>query len=124
MSKANFDLTPKVKKYYRLTIYLRWLVVIALWLTVGVYGIWGLRQEIQLWLDYFTWSGIRYGLAFNLVPTLCVGLCAGMTLSVLVWQSGHIIWGFSDREKYELEQKVNKILAQGSAHPLWKWLKG
>ena len=123
MTSTDFNLPPKVKKYYRLTIYLRWLVVILLWLTLGTYGIWGLRNEIMLWFDYLTWSGVRYGLAFNLIPTLCVGICVGMTLSVLLRQSSHIIWGFSSQEKYYLEQKVNKILAQGSAHPLWKWLK-
>lgn len=123
MSKSNFDLAPRVKKYYQLTIYFRWLVVILLWLTFGAYGIWGLRGEIALWQSYFTWSALRYGLAFNLLPTMCLGLCIGMTLSVLMWQSSHILWGFSDREKYQLQQKVDKILARGSSHPFWQWIE-
>lgn len=122
MDRLDFDFQRKVDKYYQLTIYLRWIVVVSLWLTLGVYGIWGIRHEIGLWLDYFTWSAVRYGLAFNIVPTLCLAVCIGMTLSVLLLQSRHIIWGLSDKEKYYLEQKVEKILNTGSSHPFWKWI--
>jgi hypothetical protein len=122
MAKSDFNLPKKVARYYQLTIYARWIVVVLLWLTLGVYSIWSLRHEIELWLDYFTWSAVHYGLAFNLIPTICLGICVGMTLSVLLWQSSHILWGFSDKEKYYLENKVNKILAKGSSHPLWKWI--
>ena len=120
MNKSDFDFQRKVVNYYRLTIYIRWIVVLLLWLTLGAYGIWGIRHEISLWLDYFTWSAVNYGLAFNIIPTICLGICIGMTISVLVLQSSHIIWGLSDKEKYYLEKKVNKILAKGSSHPLWK----
>ena len=122
MNKSDLDFQTKVIKYHQLTVYMRWLVVILLWLTLGIYGIWGIRQEIQLWLDYFTWSAVYYGLAFNIIPTLCLGVCIGMTVSVLVWQSRCIIWGLSDREKYYLEQRVTKVLESDSSHPLRKWL--
>ena len=122
MNQSNLDFQRKVARYYQLTIYLRWIVVVLLWLTIGVYGVWGIRDEIKLWFDYFTWSAVHYGLAFNLIPTICLAICIGMTLSVLLWQSRHIIWGLSDKEKYYLEKKVEKILATGSSHPLWKWI--
>jgi hypothetical protein len=122
MDQLDFDFQRKVEKYYQLTIRLRWIVVSMLWLTLGVYGIWSLRQAIQLWFDYFTWSAVYYGLAFNLIPTLCLSVCIGMTLAVLLTQSRHILWGLSDKEKYYLAQKVSKILATGSSHPFWKWI--
>ena len=122
MDRADVDFQKKVTKYHQITIYMRWLVVIALWLTLGIYGIWGIRNEIQLWLNYFTWSAIYYGLAFNLIPTLCLSICIGMTVSVLVWQSRCAIWGLSDKEQYYLEQKVTKILATGTSHPFYRWL--
>ena len=121
--KPNFNLQKQVKRYYQLTIYIRWTVILILWLTLGIYGIWGIRHEIQLWLEHFTWSALRYGLAFNAFYTLCLGVCIGSTISVLLWQSSHIIWGLSDKEKYYLEQEVKKILVKGSSHPLWKWIQ-
>lgn len=122
MNQTDLDFQRKVARYYQLTIYMRWIVVVLLWLTVGVYGIWSIREEIKLWFDHFTWSAVHYGLAFNLIPTLCLAICIGMTVSVLLWQSRHIIWGLTDKEKYYLAKKVEKILATGSSHPLWKWI--
>ncbi len=116
----NFE--RKVRKLYQLTIYFRWIVVLFSWLTFGVYGIWGLRSEISLWLDYFTWAALRYGLAFNIIPTICLAFCIGMTISVLVWQSRNIIWGLPAQEKQDLERKVQRILAKGKRHFLYKWL--
>lgn len=122
MDKSDLDFQRKVIKYHQLTIYMRWLVVLLLWLTLGVYGIWGIHQEIELWFDYFTWSAVYYGLAFNIIPTICLSICIGMTVSVLVWQSRCIIWGISNKEKYYLEQRVTKVLESGSSNPVRKWL--
>lgn len=122
MEQLDFDLQRKVEKYYQLTIYGRWIFIAALWLTLGVYSFWNLRQEIARCLDYFTWSAVYYSLAFNLVPTLCLSICIGTTLGTLLRQSCHILWGLSDKEKYYLTKKVEKILATGSSHPLWKWI--
>lgn len=122
MNKSDLDFQRKVIKYYQLTIYMRWLVVILLWFTLGVYGVWGIRQEIQLWLDHFTWSAVYYGLAFNFIPTICLGVCIGMTVSVLVWQSRCIIWGLSNKEKYYLEKRVTTILESDSSNFVKKWL--
>lgn len=123
MDELDFDFQEKVKKYYQLTIYLRWIIVLFLWFTFGVYGIWGLRYEIKLWFDYFTWSAVRYGLAFNFIPTFCLAICIVMTLSILLRQSSYILWGLSDKEKYYLTKKVEKILVTGSSHPFWKWIQ-
>ena len=122
MQSSDPNFHKKVKKLYRLTVYFRWIVVVFSWLTFGAYGIWGLRLEISLWLDYFTWAALRYGLAFNIIPTICLAFCIGMTISVLVWQSRNIIWGLPPKEKQELEKQVEHILAQGKRHFLYKWL--
>ena len=123
MTELEPNLDKQIKKLYQLTIYGRWLLVVFSWLTLGIFGLWGLRKEIELWFDYFTWSAVRYAIHFNPLPSLCLAFCIGMTLSVLVWQSRNIIWGLPAPEKYRLEQRVKRILAAGSSHPLWKWIE-
>jgi hypothetical protein len=115
-------LAKQVEKLHQLTIYGRWLMVVLFWLTLGLLGIWGLRSEFPLWREYFTWSAVRYGLAFNRLSAMSLAFCIGMTAAVLVWQSKVILWGLSDRERYRLEQEVMKIRSAGPSHPLWKWI--
>ena len=122
MTELEPNLNKQIKKLYQLTIYLRWLIVLLCWLTLGIFGLWGLRNEIQLWFDYFTWSAVRYAIHFNPVPSLCLAFCVGMTISALVWQSRNIIWGLPPQEKYRLEQRVKRILSIGSSHPLWRFI--
>jgi hypothetical protein len=122
MNRSYPHYPKQVQRLHRITVYTRWLVVILCWLTFGVYGIWGLRQEIALWLDYFTWAAVRYGIAYNPLPSLALAFCIGMSASVLVWQSRNIIWGLPVKERYRLEQQVKKIMAKGPNHPLWKWI--
>jgi hypothetical protein len=112
----------QVRKLHQLTIYGRWLFVLLLWLSIGALSLWGLRAEIALWRQHFTWAALRYGLAYNRLPTLGLGLCIGMTTAVLVWQSRNILWGMSHTEQKRLEQQVRRIRQQGSSHPLWKWV--
>jgi hypothetical protein len=116
------DFTEAVKKLHQLTVYGRWSVVGLCWLTLGARGIWGLRNDIPLWFDYFTWSALRYALAYHPVSTLCLAICIAMTCSVLVWQSRNVLIGLPARERYRLEQKVQKIQTAGKSHPLWKWI--
>ncbi|WP_229639896.1 hypothetical protein [Waterburya agarophytonicola] len=116
------DFQQKVHRLHQLSIYLRWLVVLSSWLTLGIYAIWNLREEIALCLDYFTWAAVYYGLHFNFLPTLCLAFCIGMTVSVLLWQSRNAIWGLPEVEKRKLEKQVQKINARGKKHPLWKWI--
>ena len=122
MTELDPNLNRQIKKLHQITVYMRWLTVVLCWLTLGIFGIWGLRNEISLWFDYFTWSAVRYAIHFNPLPSFCLAFCIGITVSVLVWQSRNIIWGLPDKEKYLLQQKVKRILATGSSHPLWKFI--
>lgn len=120
----QLDLTFKqqVQKLHQLTVAGRWLVVGLLWLSVGSLSLWGLRYEIGLLQQYFTWVAVRYGLYYNPMPTFGLALCIGMTVSVLVWQSRNILLGLPPEEQRRLEQQVCRIRQQGSSHPLWKWV--
>lgn len=122
MTELKPNLNKQIKKLHRLTVCTRWLTVVLCWLTLGIFGIKSLLPAIHLWFDYFTWSAVRYTIHFNPLPSICLTFCVGMTVSVLVWQSRNILWGLSPQEKYRLEQKVQKIIAQGSSHPLWRFI--
>lgn len=123
---SSVELDPifkqQVQKLYQLIVYGRWLVVALLWLTVGSLSLWGLRSEIALLLQYFTWVAVRFGLYYNPLPTLGLTFCIVMTISVIVWQSRNILLGLSPQEHKRLEQQVHKIRQQGATHPLWKWI--
>ena len=122
MSKFPPDFQHQVARLHQLTIYARWIFVLSCWLTLGVYAIWNLKEEIAIALDYFTWAALYYGLHFNFLPTLCLAFCTAVTVSVLVWQSRNLIWGLPEQEQRQLERRVEKILARGEKHPLWKWI--
>ncbi len=112
----------QVERLHRLTVYGRWLFVILLWVSIGFLSLWGLRLEIVLWRQYFTWVAVRYGLYYNPLPTFGLAFCIGMTVAVLVWQSRNILLGLSRPEQRRLEQHVCRIRQQGPSHPLWKWV--
>lgn len=116
----NFQI--EVQRLHKLTVYGRWLTVIFLWISIGSLSIWGLRDEIALWIENLTWAAVRYGLYFHRWPTLGLGLCLGMTLAVLTWQGRNLVWGLPLREKQRLEEQVRRIREQGPSHPLWKWV--
>ncbi|QLE54557.1 hypothetical protein [Nostoc sp. TCL26-01] len=116
------SLAAQVQRLHELTVYGRWLFVGCLWLTIAPLSLWGLRAEIALWQQYFTWVAVRYGLFYHPWSTLGLGLCLGMTAAVLVWQSRNILLGLPQREKQRLENQVFHIKQQGPTHPLWKWL--
>ncbi|MEM8780221.1 MAG: hypothetical protein AAGF26_15390 [Cyanobacteria bacterium P01_G01_bin.49] len=124
MSDRDPILTCQIQRLYELTLYRRWLFVILCWLTLGQYSLWQLREEFSLLREHFTWVAVRYGLAFNLIPAFSLFFCVGVTGAVLVWQSLHIINGFSPREKMRLENQVKQIQKSGPKHPLWKLIKG
>lgn len=111
-----------MKKLHELTVWARWIVVGVLWVTVAPLSLWGLRKEIALWLENFTWAAVRYGLVYNRLPALGLGLCVGMTLAVLIWQSRNILLGIPPKQQQRLEQQVRRIRQQGPSHPLWKWV--
>lgn len=118
------SLQREVERLYRLSLSGRWLVVAGLWVTVAPWSLWNLRRELQLWLDYFTWVAVRYGLAYHRLAAVGLGLCIGMTLAVLLWQSRNLLLGRSQREQRRLEQQVLRIRRQGPSHPLWQWVCG
>lgn len=120
----NFDPSfhQEVQRLHHLTVYGRWLFVALLWVSVAPLSLWGLRSEIALWRQYFTWVAVRYGLYYNLLPTLGLAFCIGMTVAVLVWQSRNILTGLPRQEQRRLEQQVRRIRQQGPSHPLWKWV--
>jgi hypothetical protein len=111
-----------VRKLHELTVWARWMAVVALWLTVGTASLWGLREPISLLRQYFTWAAVRYGLEYHPISAIGLGLCIGMTVSVLIWQSRNILFGIPKSDQKRLEATVLKVRQQGSSHPLWKWL--
>ncbi|MEL6162326.1 MAG: hypothetical protein AAFY21_09695 [Cyanobacteria bacterium J06641_2] len=121
-TSSDSSFNQQVQRLHELTVYGRWLVVIFLWLTVAPLCLWELRTEIELLREYFTWASVRYGLFFHPFAALGLGLCVGMTLSVLMWQSRNILFGMPVAEKQRLEKQVYRIRQQGSSHPLWKWV--
>lgn len=120
MSDPNLD--KQVEKLHQVRVWGRWLFVVGCWLTLGVFGIWGLRAEIALWQQYFTWTAVRYAIAYNRIPAFSLAFCIGITTAVLIWQSQNILRGISPPERYRLEKQVRKIRASGPSHPLWKWV--
>ncbi len=122
---ASLDPTfaQAVERLHRISVYGRWAVVCLLWLTIGVLSLWGLRSQLGLLMDYFTWSALRYGIIYNHLPALGLAFCIGMTAAVLVWQTRNILWGRPQHEQQRLEQQVLRIHKQGPSHPLWKLVR-
>jgi hypothetical protein len=101
---------------------MRWAFVLFLWLTLGSFCLWWLRDDISLWLEFFTWSAVRVSLQYNRLVFLGLGLCVAMTLSTLIWQSWQIIWGIRKSEYRLLSKQVAEIQKAGPKHPFWKWV--
>jgi hypothetical protein len=112
----------EMRRLHQLTVYGRWLFVSGVWLTVGGLSLWQLRFRIQLLMDYFTWSAVRYGLAYHQWAALGLALCLGMTAAVLTWQSRNWLFGLSQIERIRLQHQVQRIRQQGVTHPLWRWI--
>jgi hypothetical protein len=123
-SQKPKSLRQQVQRLHQLEIYGRWLAVAAIWMSFGIYAIWGLRREIALWQQHLTWAAVRYALAYNPMPSLCLFFCLGVTAAVMVWQGQRALLGLSHRERQRLEKQVEKIQAIGPRHPLWKWVIG
>lgn len=120
--KLDPTFQQEVQKLHEITVWGRWLLVGFLWITIAPLCLWNLRSEIALLQQHFTWAALKYGLAYNRVPTLGLALCYSMTAAVLIWQSRNILWGMPPQEKRRLEKQVNRIRQQGASHPLWKWV--
>ncbi|RZM79017.1 hypothetical protein DYY88_09605 [Leptolyngbya iicbica LK] len=85
-----------------------WLITLALWASVGVVSIWSLRRTWQQLADYFTWAALRYGLAFNRLAAIGLGLCLGLTVALLVKQARFLLFGLTAAERQDLIKALNK----------------
>jgi hypothetical protein len=119
-------LDPSQKKqleYLRAIAWRRWWMTIAgLWLTVGSLSLWSLRLELVLLHQYFTWTALRYGLAYHRWAALGLGLCLGLTVALLVAESRYLLFGLAKEEQQRLETWLRRINRQGPGHRLWTCL--
>ncbi|MEA5421399.1 hypothetical protein VB712_19410 [Spirulina sp. CCNP1310] len=111
----------KIERLHRLTVYGRWLAVGVAWLVLAPPALWAMREQISLLREYFTWAGLRYGLAFHPWSAIALAFCIGFTTSVLVWQSRNILFGLPQRERQRLIHQLMAIERQGEKHPLARW---
>lgn len=100
-----------------------WWVCLALWLTVGTLSLWLLREDLIELREYFTWAALRYMLYYGRPAAMGLGLCFGLTLALLYAESRQILWGISTGEQTRLQDRLNKIHAQGPSHPQWKIIR-
>ncbi len=117
---ADAVLQQQAQRLYKVILQLRWLSVGVLWISIAPLSLWGLRHEFALWLDYFTWTALRYSLIYN--PLCAVGLifCVSLTISTAIWQSYNTLFGLSPRHLHRLKRQVLKIRQRGKKHWLWK----
>lgn len=101
-----------------------WWRVLILWLTVGSLSLWALRHEFTTLRQYFTWTALRYGLAYHRLAAVGLGLCIGLTVALLVGESRHILFGLSSAERQRLQKLQTQINQQGQGHPFWQALHG
>lgn len=85
-----------------------WLVVLMLWASVGVASIWHLRRTWQQLGDYFTWAALRYGLGFNRLAAIGLGLCLGLTVALLVKETRYFLFGLTTSERRTLLKALRK----------------
>lgn len=101
-----------------------WRRTALLWITVGSLSLWTLRHELAALNQYFTWTALRYGLAYNRLAAIGLGLCVGLTVALLVGESRHILFGLSEAERNRLQKLQKQIDLKGKNHPLWEDLHG
>lgn len=70
--------------------------------------------------QHFTWSAVRYAIAYNRPAALGLGLCWGLSVALLVAESRQLVWGLSTLERQRLEQQLAEIHRQGPRHRLWR----
>lgn len=116
------ELRQVVKRLHIAMVKVRWAIVVALWVLLLPPVLWVLRRDIRLMLDTFTWTAVRYALAFKPWAAVALSLCIGMTLGVLVWQSRNILYGLPEKEVKRLQKQAKQICEQGDRHPLWRWV--
>jgi hypothetical protein len=118
------EFEAQLERLRQFTVLGRWAVVVGLWLTIGIFSLWTLRYHIGLMQSYFTWSAVRYAFRSNWLSAVGLILCISMTVSVLTWQSRHVLFGLAPEEQQRLKTQLLKIQQQGASHPLWRWING
>ncbi len=113
-------MNKQIEKLHRLQMQGRWLFVLFCWLTFAPLGLWGLRTEISLILDHFTWIAVIYSISYNFLASLSFTFPLAITAAVLVRFIKYKLNGISARERLQLEKRVEKIKNYGPTHPLWK----
>lgn len=101
-----------------------WWRTLILWITVGSLSLWALRHEFATLGQHFTWTALRYGLAYNRLAAIGLGLCVGLTVALLVGESRHILFGLSEAERQRLHKLQQQIDHRGKQHSLWSALHG
>ncbi|MFM7470512.1 MAG: hypothetical protein ACKO5P_03270 [Nodosilinea sp.] len=99
-----------------------WLATALLWLILGSLSLISLRREIGQLHQYFTWTALRYALAYNRLAALGLGLCIGLSLALLLAESRYILFGLSRGERRRLQQSLERVRQRGPGHPLWRHL--
>jgi hypothetical protein len=99
----------QVEQLYRSMLYRRWLLVVVLWLTVGIYSVRELRHPISLIYEDFTWAAVRYSIGFQPIPAFGLFFCLLMTISTLFRQIYYRYRGVPKAERRSLERKVRRI---------------
>jgi len=85
-----------------------WWLNLGLWFTIGVASIWALQDTWQQLADYFTWAALRYGLAFNRLAAVGLGLCLGLTVALLLKETRFLFFGLTRKERNDLLKALRK----------------
>ena len=122
MAEPTSEFERQVQRLHELNVWGRWLVIGGCWLVVLPPALWHLRAELALLQSHFTVAALRYAIQFNLPWAIALGICVGLTLGTLMWQSGNILYGLAPIYRQRLEKRVARIRASGYRHPLWRWV--
>ncbi|MBJ7899833.1 MAG: hypothetical protein GC158_07925 [Cyanobacteria bacterium RI_101] len=98
-----------LQRLYRQKLRRRWLFVGLCWFCLAPWALWQFREDFLLLEDHFTFTAVRYGLAFRLVPAFSLFFCVGITGSTLFWQSCHLLWGLSPQERRRWRLQARKL---------------
>jgi hypothetical protein len=121
---TDLDLDQQIAKLRRVDMCLRWLLILLLWLTLGVWSCWEMRASLLQLTEYLSLTGLKYSLFFHLWGGGGgLILCLSLTVSSILWQIGQSFWQISPRERQVLATRVQQIQDQGSKHPFWRWIQ-
>jgi hypothetical protein len=118
------DIDRQVSQLRRVEAWVRWLWIALIWLTLGTWSCWEMRESLIQLYEYLSWTGIQYSFFFHLMGGGGgLIICLSMTASCILWQIGQTFLRVSPRERQRLEAKVQRIQKKGSKHPLWRWIQ-